>query len=129
MWYMHQKLTQEEQLKQILQSVGKEWPFQVTEEENRMRSEICEVLNKHASQGGFTGYSRASGSGLRVPGFTNVAGDSIGNGDGLGTLPPISPGFQTVGNGLGNGMANNGAQFWSPSNDLKEEDEYDMDLQ
>jgi len=129
MWFMHHKLAQEEQLKQILQSVGKEWPFSVTEEETRMRSEICEVLGKHASQGGFTGYSRAPGSGLRVPGFTNVAGDSVSNGEGLGALPPIDPNFQSGSNGMNNGMSHNGPQFWSPHNDLKEEDEYDMDLQ
>lgn len=132
MWYMHRKLAQEEQLKQLLQSLGKEWPFPPTEEENRMRSEICEVLNKHAAQGGFTGYSRASGSGLRVPGFTNVAGEPVNSSEALNgqlTVPPISPGFQPGGSGVSSGMSNPGAQFWSPSNDLKEEDEYDMDLQ
>lgn len=130
MWYMHQKLAQEEQLKQILQSFGKEWPFPPTEEENRMRSEICDILNKHAPAGGFGGYSRAAGTGLRVPGFTNVAGDSVASPEhGQSHLPPVSPGFQPGGSGLSSGISNSGAQFWSPSNDLKEEDEYDMDLQ
>jgi hypothetical protein len=127
MWFMHMKLQQEQESKELIQRLGGTWPFEVTEEENRMRSEILEVLNKHAPVGGFSGYSRAAGSGLRVPGFTNVAGDSINDGSSNGlSLPPISPGFQSGGSGMNSGMSHQSAhQFWGGS-DLKEEDEYEL---
>ncbi|SMQ46812.1 unnamed protein product [Zymoseptoria tritici ST99CH_1A5] len=125
MWFMHMKLRQEEESKELIQRLGGTWPFEVSEEEHRMRSEILEVLNKHAPVGGFSGYSRAAGSGLRVPGFTNVAGDTINEGpqssNGL-SIPPISPGFQSGGSGMNSGMSQH---FWG-GGDLKEEDEYEL---
>ncbi|KAK3106758.1 hypothetical protein LTR53_018127, partial [Teratosphaeriaceae sp. CCFEE 6253] len=80
MWYTHMKLRQESDLKDLVSQLGGVWPFEETVDEKRMHSEICEVLNRYASLGGFPGYSRAAGSGLRVPGFTNVSGDPV-NGD------------------------------------------------
>lgn len=130
MWYMHLKLQQEQETKELVSRLGGTWPFEVTEEEKRMRSEIMEVLHKHTNEGGysgFTGYSRAPGSGLRVPGYTNVAGDSTNDGqasNGL-SLPPISPGFQPGGSGMSSGMSHHAPnQFWG--SDLKEEDEYEL---
>lgn len=141
MWFLHKKLRQEEELKELLQSLGQTWPYgEKTEEEQRMYSEICEVLQKHASVGGFSGYSRAPGSGLRVPSFTNVAGEPLdANGHSVDQrgydLPPqptaqdVSPGFQSGGSGMSSGQMSHQAshQYWS--NDLKEEDEYGMELQ
>lgn len=124
MWYMHLKLRQEQELKELVQSLGGVWPFETTEEENRMHSEICEVLGKHAPVGGFTGYSRAPGSGLRVPGYTNVAGDSNsadGSSNGNGHQG-ISPDFQSGGSGMSSG--NFGG--WG-NGDFKEEEEFGMD--
>lgn len=134
MWYMHLKLRQEQELKDLLTQLGTAWPFEQTDEEKRMHSEICEVLNKHAPQGGFSGYTRYPGSGLRVPGYTNVAGDSV-NGEGLSTgtsLPAqqaLSPGFQSGGSGMSSGQMSHQAQsqFWN--HDFKEEDEYGMEMQ
>lgn len=128
MWYLNQKLAEEEQLKELVQRLGGAWPFNPDEEEKRMRSEIYEVLHKHSAVGGFPGYSRAPGSGLRVPGFTNIAGDSVNDGqatNGL-SIPPISPGFQSGGSGMSSGLSHT-AQYWN-GNDLKEEDEYGMDM-
>lgn len=130
MWYLHQKLSEEEQLKELVSQLGGTWPFQPTEEEKRMRSEILEILNKHAPLGGFTGYSRAPGSGLRVPGFTNISGDSVQDGQMTNgqSIPPVSPGFQSGGSGMSSGMSHPSNQFWS--SDLKEEDEFgDMTMQ
>lgn len=129
MWYMHLKLRQEQEVKELVTRLGGNWPFEVTEDELRMRSEIQEVLNRHSADGysGFNGYSRAPGSGLRVPGHTNMAGDSISDGqssNGL-SLPPISPGYQPGGSGMSSGMSHNATnQYWG--SDLKEEDEYEL---
>ncbi|KAK4547247.1 hypothetical protein LTR36_000902 [Oleoguttula mirabilis] len=133
MWYMHLKLRQEQELKDLVQQLGHVWPFEQTEEEKRMHTEICEVINKHATMGGFTGYSRAPGTGLRVPGHTNVAGDST-NGEGSinangfpSTQQALSPGFQSGGSGMSSGQMSHQHQnqFWN--GDFKEEDEYGMD--
>lgn len=136
MWYTHLKLRQEQELKDYVQSLGGAWPFHQTEEENRMHSEICEVLNRHASMGGFTGYSRAPGSGLRVPGFTTVAGEPVSNesnklsSNGFASSnPAMSPGFVSGGSGMSSGqMSHKQPQFWNGS-DFKEEDEYGMEMQ
>ncbi|KAK4636042.1 hypothetical protein CLAFUW4_00124 [Fulvia fulva] len=123
MWFVHQKLREEEQLKQLVSQLGGAWPFgEHTEEEKRMRSEIIEVLTKHQPVGGFSGYSRAPGSGLRVPGYTNIAGEPVGdahapNGQ---SIPPVSPRFQPGGSGMSSGMSHQQFNF----NDFKEEDEY-----
>ena len=133
MWYMHNKLRQEQELKDLVQQLGHVWPFEQTEDEKRMHTEICEILNKHAQVGGFTGYSRAPGTGLRVPGHTNVAGDSI-NSDGQVTASgfpsnqqALSPGFQSGGSGMSSGQMSHQQQTQYWSGEFKEEDEYGMD--
>ncbi|KAK5134450.1 hypothetical protein LTR08_006497 [Meristemomyces frigidus] len=133
MWYMHSKLRQEQELKDLVQQLGHVWPFEQNEDEKRMHTEICEILNKHAQVGGFNGYSRASGTGLRVPGHTNVAGDSL-NGDGQITTngfpsnqQALSPGFQSGGSGMSSGQMSHQQQNQYWTGDFKEEDEYGMD--
>jgi hypothetical protein len=130
MWHTHRKLRQEQELKELVASLGGSWPFTPDEEEKRMNSEICEVLNKHAALGGFPGYSRAPGTGLRVPGFTNVAGDST-NPEGQvlpghnGNGQEVSPGFQSGGSGMSSGgVSHNASNFNGWHGDFKEEDEY-----
>ena len=128
MWYMRLKMQQEDQLKMHLDKNGQQWPFQQSDDEKRMHSEILEILNKHNGTDMIGDYSRAPGSGLRVPGFTNVAGDSLDqNGNpvaGTGSNPAISPGFQSGGSGVSSGGGNQ--QFWNQ--EFKEEDEYTMDM-
>lgn len=137
MWYTHMNLQREQELKELVTSLGGVWPFEQSEEERRMHSEICEILNKHAPHGGFTGYSRAHGSGLRVPGFTNVAGENVNGGETHPTSgfsntnysqqqQATSPGFQSGGSGMSSGQMAHQQQFWS-GGDFKEEDEYGMD--
>jgi len=138
MWYTHLKLRQEQELQDLVQQLGGAWPFEQSEDERRMHSEICEILNKHAAYGDIAQYSRAPGSGLRVPGYTNVAGDSVGGPNGC---PPggssssshnpqaLSPGFQSGGSGMSSGQMSShqpSGQFWT--GELKEEDEFGMDL-
>ena len=141
MWFLHKKMRQEEELKDYIQQLGGTWPYgEKSEEEQRMYSEICEVLQKHASVGGFTGYSRAPGSGLRVPAFTNVAGEPLDTNGNVPDhrgydLPPqptaqdVSPGFQSGGSGMSSGQMSHPGQNQYWSNEFKEEDEYGMEMQ
>ncbi len=133
MWYIQLKMRQEEQLKNVLEGMGQQWPFEQSEEEKRMQSELMEVIGKHRHSGEIGSYTRASGSGLRVPGFTNVAGDAI-NGDNQGggsngfPQQQMSPGFQSGGSGVSSGQVSQGQQQpWDQG--FKEEDEYEFEMQ
>lgn len=129
MWMMQERMTREEKLKIMLQNLGQEWPFPQSEEERRMDSELLEIIHKH---NGFTEYSRSHGSGLRVPGFTNVAGDPIhhdGNGysNSSSNHPTTSPGFQSGGSGASSGRMSHqqNLPFGGDVNyDFKEEDDF-----
>lgn len=115
LWLMRLDIEREAQLEEILRGYGREWPFTRSEEEKRMRSEVMDVIEKNIRADNMTDYSRAPGSGLRVPGYTNVAGDSL-NG--------LSPGVQS-GSSTGSGQQYN---QWQPEqSDLKEEDEFGFD--
>jgi len=118
-WYLKVKMQQEEQLKELCRSRGIEWPFpNPSEDERRMRSEIDEVVERNTRSNNILPYTRTAGTGLRVPGFTNMAGDSLA--DGAVAAEP-SPNFQTFG----------AMQNWSHYADnpvFKEEDELDEDM-
>ena len=111
MWALHQKFQEEEQLRQTITNLGGTWPFQQSEDEKRMRSELMEAMEKNDAES--FAYSRTNGSGLRVPKHTNLAGEPL-NG------------------GVDSSAAN---QFWASSNGgqgnipFKEEDEYGMQLE
>ncbi|KAL4930135.1 basic helix-loop-helix domain-containing protein [Aspergillus undulatus] len=119
MWALHVKIQQEAELAELISSLGGTWPFEQTEEEKRMRTEILDAIEKN-DPGSFH-YSRAPGSGLRVPKHTNIAGDATSN----GALSPqsLSPPFTG---------SSNGAQYWNTSGhagmSFKEEDEYAMEM-
>jgi len=83
-------------------------------------------------------YSRAPGSGLRVPKHTDVKGDPIGSSGQGGQLDTsLSPDNHSTGDAGQAGMGGAG-QYWSGHNSggsgansiggFKEEDEYTMDL-
>ncbi|PYH46167.1 basic helix-loop-helix domain-containing protein [Aspergillus saccharolyticus JOP 1030-1] len=126
MWALHVKLQQESELAELISRLGGTWPFEQTEEEKRMRTEILDALEKN-DPGSFA-YSRAPGSGLRVPKHTNLAGDSV---SGNGTLSPqsLSPPFNSGSSSNGGGGQ---AQYWNSSGhagmSFKEEDEYAMEM-
>lgn len=113
MWSLHLKFQQEEQLRQTLTGLGGTWPFQETEDEKRMRSELMDAMEKNVAES--FAYSRGNGSGLRVPKHTNLAGEPL--------------------NGAVENGVHNQPQFWSGSNGgqgslaFKEEDEYGMQLE
>ena len=122
-------MDEEEQLKEYIRQLGGQWPFEQSEDEKRMHSELSEVISKHQTTGMLTDYTRTSGTGLRVPGFTNVAGDSLtgadadSNGQSAIASHSMSPGFQSAG-------TNQGGFQWNDTftPELKEEDEYNMEV-
>ena len=130
MWALYTKYMQEDDLQERFRQMNLEWPFESTEDERRMRSELIDAMEKN-DPSSFT-YTRTNGSGLRVPRHTNVAGDALQAG---GTLSPqsLSPPFQSGGSGTnsGNGLPGQ-PQYWNnaghPGISFKEEDEYSMEM-
>ena len=130
MWALHIKLQQESELADYITSLGGTWPFEQTEDDKRMRSELMNAMAEN-NPATFS-YTRGPGSGLRVPNHTNSAGEPLNPGH-MDTLSPqsLSPGQQSGGSGHGHGHGHgydNGQgqhqQFWN----LKEEDEYGMEM-
>jgi hypothetical protein len=131
MWMLHQKLQQQEELANLLADANIPFPFEETEDEKRMHTELLDAMQKN--EGGSFHYSRTPGSGLRVPKHTDLKGDPVGLGvpNNHQLDSSLSPDNDIGQSGLGG----NG-QFWSNQNSggsgagsisFKEEDEY-MDL-
>jgi hypothetical protein len=129
MWALYNKYMQEDELQDRLRQLNIDWPFESTEDERRMRSELTEAMEKNDAS--TFAYTRTNGSGLRVPMHTNLAGEALQP----GTLSPqsLSPPFHSDGSGTnsGNGMPGQ-PQFWNnaghPGISFKEEDEYSMEM-
>ena len=129
MWALHKKVQQEAELRDILANLGQSWPYEETEDERRMHTELMEAMDKNDANS--FGYSRANGTGLRVPKHTNLAGEPLGQ---LGTMSPqsLSPGIQSGDSGANSG--HNQPQYWGNGSGgrgslaFKEEDEYDMQM-
>jgi len=119
MWALHIKLQQESELVELIQSLGARFPFEITDEEKRMRTELMAAMQDNNAD--TFSYTRAHGTGLRVPDHTNTAGEPVNHA--MGTLSPqsLSPGQQS-----GDGGLQAQQQYWNPS--FKEEDEYGMDM-
>lgn len=128
MWALHVKIQQESELADLIASLGGRWPFEQTEDEKRMRTEL---LNAMAENDPSTfSYTRGPGSGLRVPNHTNHAGEPLNNSNQMGTLSPqsLSPGVQSGGSGTNSGGIGQ-PQYWShDGHGFKEEDEYGMEM-
>lgn len=131
MWALQVKLQQESELADLIASLGGQFPFEQSEDEKRMRTELTNAIADN-DPSSFS-YSRGMGSSLRVPGHTNIMGEPLNQGQ-IGALSPqsVSPGVQSGGSGTNTG-GHAHPQFW-PQNDqdnggFKEEDEYGMDLQ
>ncbi|CAF9930303.1 MAG: hypothetical protein GOMPHAMPRED_005616 [Gomphillus americanus] len=123
MWCLHTKLQQEAQLRELIATLGGVWPFVENDDERRMYTELIDAMETNDVDT-FT-YSRTSGSGLRVPKHTNLAGEPVTS-PSSGMSPPssVSPGVQI-------GPSSTHPGFWSKAanrGDFKEEDEYDMQL-
>merc|ERR1712000_474353 len=96
MWMLHTKLQQQEELAELIQSLGGTFPFQPTEDEKRMHTELMDAMVKN--DGSKFEYSRAPGTGLRVPKHTDVRGDSLGSlGQGGQLDNSLSPDNHSIG--------------------------------
>ncbi|KAL2258762.1 hypothetical protein VTK26DRAFT_7801 [Humicola hyalothermophila] len=137
MWMLHLKLQQQEELVNALYERGGTLPFEITDDERRMQTELMEAMARHdeTTQRTFS-YSRTAGSGLRVPHHTDYKGEPLNgnsNGTGTGTGSGTAADPASVSPGDGAGMLDSG-DFLDYDDDgdgevnFKEEDEYGMDL-
>ncbi|TAQ87931.1 hypothetical protein B7494_g3744 [Chlorociboria aeruginascens] len=132
MWMLNLKMQQMEELAHQIHILGGEYPFQTSEDEKRMQTELADAMIKN--DGPSFQYSRAPGSGLRVPKHTDVKGDTLSSANQLDVS--VSPDNHSSGDAGQAGMGGPG-QYWSGHNSggsgngsvsFKEEDEYGMDL-
>ena len=134
MWMLHLKLQQQEDLANIIADLGGTFPFEQTEDEKRMHTELMDAMLKN--QGDDFQYTRGPGTGLRVPKHTDVKGEPLGA-SGHGQMDTsLSPDNRSSGDNGQAGMGGAG-QYWSGHNSggsgagsisFKEEDEYSMNL-
>jgi hypothetical protein len=127
MWMLHLKIQQQEELINALYERGGQLPFEITDDERRMQSELLDAINRvdeaTGQQKSFS-YSRTAGSGLRVPHHTDYKGEPLnGNGNGM-DHSSLSPGDDGA-----HGMLDHGdlVQFDDDVDVFREADEYGMD--
>ncbi|KKF96739.1 Helix-loop-helix DNA-binding domain protein [Ceratocystis platani] len=131
---------QREELENTIREMGGTIPFELSEDETRMHSEIVDIMGK-CDLSSFT-YSRYVGSGLRVPNFTDYKGDPVSNNsDGQNdgntnqlSLSPAPPGTAASGTGPNTIKFDDIPGMWNDMEDgggsgrnslsLREEDEY-----
>ncbi|ORY66479.1 uncharacterized protein BCR38DRAFT_181549 [Pseudomassariella vexata] len=124
MWMLHMKLQQQEELMNHIAELGGSFPLELTDDEKRMQTELMETIAKNEVHN--FSYSRYDGSGLRVPHHTDYKGESL-NGGSAGDPISVSPEDHNGGDLTGD--LGNPNEFWNdPDDDVKEEDEYGMDL-
>ncbi|KAL9582384.1 MAG: hypothetical protein Q9212_003326 [Teloschistes hypoglaucus] len=126
MWALHVKMQQESELAEIIASLGGKWPYEPTEDEKRMRTELYQAMADNDPT--TFSYTRGPGSGLRVPQHTNHVGEPL-NPNQMDQMSPqsLSPGMQSSGSGANSGGL--GQQYWThDTRGFKEEDEYGMEL-
>ncbi|AEO65738.1 uncharacterized protein THITE_2113068 [Thermothielavioides terrestris NRRL 8126] len=137
MWMLHLKIQQQEELINTILESGGRVPFEITDDERRMQTELMEAMarkDETTGQPRTFSYSRTAGSGLRVPHHTDYKGEPLnGNTNGTGgDHASVSPGDEGAG-GLAHDMLDNG-DFLDYDDDgsadlnFKEEDELGMDL-
>ena len=131
MWMLSVKMEQMEELSNTIAELGGVFPFELSEDERRMGSELKDAMRRNGWDRGGEGwgYSRTAGTGLRVPRHTDYRGDPIGGSGGSGenTSPEVDGGVEGLmgwsgQNSGGSGPGSHGEGVF------KEEDEYGMDL-
>jgi hypothetical protein len=138
MWMLHLKIQQQEELINALYERGGQLPFEITDDERRMQTELMEAMARNDEPAGQLksfSYSRTAGSGLRVPHHTDYKGEPLnGNGNGIehASVSPIDEGVE---GGVAHEMLDSG-DFLDYDDDgdasgdvnFKEEEDYGMDL-
>lgn len=133
MWALYHKYVQEEELATYVTQLGGQWPFQISEDDKRMRTELMDAVEKNDLSTFL--YSRHDGSGLRVPKHTTISGERLHGGSGNNSTSPqsnleLSPGFHSGGSGTGSGSTPAQPQFWHSAGhagmSFKEEDEMEI---
>jgi hypothetical protein len=80
MWYAYKMQEEKERLQHYIEQNGASVATELTEEDIRMSSELNHIMQRTGPQN--FSYTRAHGTHLRVPGFTNYAGEPM-SGDGV----------------------------------------------
>ena len=133
MWMLYQKFQQENDIMNYLQKIGGDFPFEISEEEKRMRTELIDAVEKNGAAN--FNYSRAHGSGLRVPKHTDMIGEPLPHPISPQSLSPAAP---NDGVNISAGVGHTQPQFWMSAVQqsgerhepfgLKEEEEYNMEI-
>ncbi|KAH7626462.1 hypothetical protein B0T09DRAFT_43069 [Sordaria sp. MPI-SDFR-AT-0083] len=134
MWMAYLKIQQQEELINALLERGGSVPFEITDDEKRMQTELMEAIARGEDGSGKSrgfSYSRTAGTGLRVPHHTDYKGEPLNtngvNGEHLSTSPAHGGAEGKFNDGLDAGdfldYEDDGADM-----EFKEEDEYGMDL-
>jgi len=133
MWMLHLKFQQQEELINAIVERGGTIPFEFTDDERRMQTELMEAMSKYDDGTGKPkpfSYSRTAGSGLRVPHHTDYKGEPLNGNNQSNDHLSVSPGHGAE--GVGGDLLD--ADFLDYDDDgsgdmnFKEEDEYGMDL-
>ncbi|KAF3905478.1 hypothetical protein ABW20_dc0107087 [Dactylellina cionopaga] len=116
MWALYQKIKQEKEMQQKLEALGQPFPINKNDEMKRMEAELIATYEIGSPEP--LRYSRGHGSGLRVPGFTDLAGAPVNGQSEHGGLPVSNQQFwhNTGSADMGSGLT------------FKEEDEFGMDV-
>ncbi|KAG4025127.1 hypothetical protein MFRU_066g00300 [Monilinia fructicola] len=135
MWMSHLQAQQMEDLANYIAELGGTWPFEKTEDEKRMHTELMDAMAKNG-EATFE-YTRRPGSGLRVPKHTDMKGEPEKGSNYSQLDNSLSPDNHSSTDAGQAGMGGPG-QYWSGHNSggsgpgsigFKEEDEYNnMDL-
>jgi hypothetical protein len=123
MWMLHLKLQQQEELINTITELGGLPPLELTEDEKRMQTELMEAIARNEAHS--FSYSRFQGSGLRVPHHTDYQGKTLNGSSSIDAIS-VSPEDHGVGD-LESDLINHD-QYWNDPDDVKEEDEYTMDM-
>ncbi|KAK0733388.1 hypothetical protein B0T26DRAFT_17353 [Lasiosphaeria miniovina] len=131
MWMLHLKIQQQEELINALIDRGGSVPFEFTEDEQRMQTELMEAISRNEEGPGKPrafSYSRTAGSGLRVPHHTDYKGEPLNGSNPTGHIS-VSPDDDSL-DGASADLLNSREFIDYEDDDLnfKEEDEYGMDL-
>ncbi|EON96917.1 putative helix-loop-helix dna-binding domain-containing protein [Phaeoacremonium minimum UCRPA7] len=115
MWMLHLKMQQQEELINTIAELGGQVPFEMTDDEKRMQTELLEAIAKNETAE-FT-YSRAAGSGLRVPHHTDYKGEPLNGAPDISISPDGD---------LNGGMVDSN-QFWGDEDDGSGDIKFDKD--